>query len=203
MEQKTRLSFVKDAGRIKYKRSTVLLIECICTCGNTIIVRKPKFVNGVTKSCGCLQKEHASQFNKSHGMTNTPEYRSWYAMLTRCNNKNSAQYKDYGGRGIVVCEEWVNSFENFFKDMGYKPSRNHSIERTDNNKGYNKNNCVWATRIEQCSNKSNNRKFLYKGQELTVTEISRRSGIGRSKISNWANRSGYSKEKIEQIINSH
>ena len=134
-------------------------------------------------------------------MTNTPEYRSWAAMITRCTNPNAPQFKNYGGRGIFVCEDWLNSFECFFNDMGLKPSKKHSIDRIDNNFGYNKANCKWSNAVEQCSNKTNNRKYLYKNETLTVTEISRRTGINRTTISNWANRSKYSKEKIERLIN--
>lgn len=94
---------------------------------------------------------------KTHGMTNTSEYRSWHHMKGRCLNPKDYDYKNYGGRGIDICQDWVDSFESFYKDMGPKPSRNHSLERIDNSKGYNKENCKWATRKEQNNNQRKRR----------------------------------------------
>lgn len=99
-----------------------------------------------------------------HGMYGTPEYRAWYHMKGRCRNKNNNRYNSHGGRGIDYCEEWSN-FENFYKDMGDRPSLKHSLDRIDNNKGYNKENCRWATQSQQSINKrvSKNNTSGYKG----------------------------------------
>jgi hypothetical protein len=83
----------------------------------------------------------------------TPEYDSWIHMRQRCNNPNNKDFKHYGGRDISVCERWLDSFENFFEDMGPKPSANHSIDRIDNDSGYSLDNCRWATKSEQSSNR--------------------------------------------------
>jgi len=198
--KETFLKFISDAGRIKYKKGTVLLVKCLCICGKEVIVRKPHFMNHHTVSCGCYQKKRISESTKKHGMSNTRTYRIWASMITRCSNKNTLQYHRYGGRGVSVCEDWKLSFNNFFMDMGSCPSNKHSIDRIDNNGNYEKNNCKWSNGVEQCSNKSNNTKYIYNGEYLTVTEISRRTGILRSKISNWKNRSKYSAEKIEKLI---
>lgn len=88
---------------------------------------------------------------KTHGMTKTPEYRSWVHLKTRCKNKNYICYQDYGGRGISYDPRWEN-FENFYADMGKKPSRDYSLDRIDNDKGYSKENCRWATIKEQQNN---------------------------------------------------
>lgn len=102
------------------------------------------------------------------------EYNSWNAIKARCNNPNSIQYEDYGGRGILVCRRWSESFEAFFLDMGPKPSQNHSIERKNNNKGYYKKNCKWADRFEQGRNRRNNFWVSFEGERLIVAEFSKK-----------------------------
>lgn len=107
---------------------------------------------------------------KTHGLNNTSEYRTWCSIKQRCYNKNNIHYKNYGGRGIIMCDEWKNSPEIFFKDMGLKPTLKHTIERRDNNKGYFKDNCYWATRKEQQNNRRANVILLYKGMNKNLTE---------------------------------
>lgn len=197
-----RLTYIEDAGRIKYKKQTVLLVKCKCSCGKEVVIRKPHFLNNHTKSCGCLQKEKASKINKSHGLCDSSTYKSWVSMITRCNNKKTIQYKNYGGRGIKVCPEWLD-FNNFLKDMGEKPNNFMQLDRINNDGDYSKENCKWSTRKENCNNKSNNVKYNFNGKMLSVTEISRVSGINRTRISNWKNRSKYSVEKIELLIKKY
>jgi hypothetical protein len=103
-------------------------------------------------------------------MTNTPEYDTWKSIKNRCYNTSFKQYADYGGRGITVCDEWRNSFETFYRDMGPKPSNEHSIERRKNNKGYSKDNCYWATKEEQSNNRRSNRLFEIDGVTKSLTE---------------------------------
>lgn len=90
---------------------------------------------------------------QSHGLWQTPEYNSWHNMKSRCNNKKFVYYKNYGGRGIKVCQEWSNSFLAFYNDMGAKPSLKHSLDRIDNEGNYEKINCRWATASEQAQNR--------------------------------------------------
>lgn len=123
--------------------------KCQCDCGNEKIAEMGQLHNGHTKSCGCLRKE----LNTVHGKFNCSEYRSWQAMKSRCENKNTTRYVDYGGRGIKVCERWSKSFENFYIDMGNKPSKKHSIDRKNNDGNYEPDNCRWATIPEQQRNK--------------------------------------------------
>lgn len=121
-----------------------------------------------------------SEARTSHGHNKvgnrTPEYGSWAAMLTRCRNKNNPGFKNYGGRGITVCERWMD-FSNFLADMGLRPSMRHSLERKNNEGNYEPGNCKWATRAEQANNKRNNRIIEFNGLALTVSNWARRIGI--------------------------
>jgi len=128
---------------------------CKCSCGNIKNIRAASLKRGDTKSCGCLRKIMMARKQMKHGMYNTPTYRSWSSMIARCTNPMHHQWKDYGGRGIKVCEEWT-IFENFFSDMGERP-KGKSIDRIDNDKGYNSKNCKWSTRTEQNRNKRNSK----------------------------------------------
>ena len=121
---------------------------CECTCGNKKEVSSRAMSSGSTKSCGCLKIE----VNSSHGMSYSTEAKTWYRIKDRCCNPNSHAYSRYGERGITVCNRWLESFENFYEDMGDKPSPNHSIERLDVNKGYSPDNCVWTTTEKQNRN---------------------------------------------------
>ena len=123
-------------------------------------------------------------------------------MISRCLNKNFTNFENYGGRGIKVCDRWLK-FDEFISDMGIKPNKDYQIDRIDNNGNYDINNCKWSSRTENCNNKNNNVKYNYKGELLSVTEISRRSKINRTRISNWKNRSNYTTEKIEMLIKKY
>lgn len=125
---------------------------CKCHCGNIVTVSTSYLKTGHTRSCGCLQRSIVGNLNRSHGMSGTSTYTSWKSMLTRCYNQNILEYKNYGGRGIKVCDRWRYSFENFFTDMGAKPSSAHTLERDNVNKDYSPENCRWATREIQSRN---------------------------------------------------
>ena|SRR3990167_6466166 len=144
--------------------------KCRCDCGKETIVAGGKL--GTTKSCGC-------KFPYStHRMSFAPEYRTWAAVIQRCTNSRCTHFRNYGGRGIMVCGRWLNSFEAFFSDMGPKPSPKHSIDRfPDPNGNYEPGNCRWATTKEQLRN---TRKTIYAtidGVTLSVRDWCDKFGI--------------------------
>lgn len=148
---------------------------CACDCGQTVSVRRTNLQTGDSQSCGCLQKARTSETSRTHGKTGSREFRIWEAMKRRCNNPNDTGYRNYGGRGISVCSRWQHSFPNFLADMGACP-RGMSLERKENDKGYSKENCKWATRAEQSRNRRNNRNILLRGECLCVKDWATRLG---------------------------
>ena len=135
---------------------------CRCDCGNERIVVGSNLSNGHIKSCGCLKAEVAKARMTTHGHhptgKQTPEYTTWCNIKIRCYNTEADNYAYYGGRGIRVCDRWLNSFENFLSDMGERPSRKHTIDRKNNDGNYEPNNCRWITMLEQCANRRKRRR---------------------------------------------
>lgn len=131
---------------------------CFCQCGNTVNVSSTHLRSGHTLSCGCYRDDTKknNKHGEIHGMCDTPEYDAWHKMKGRCLNKSDRKYPDYGGRGITVCQEWIDSFEAFYSHIGKRPSKKHSLDRIENENGYEPGNVRWATIIEQNNNKRNN-----------------------------------------------
>ena len=157
--------------RVENKGAYVMW-ECQCDCGNVIVARASNLKNGHTKSCGCYHKDAVSKANTTHGLSDSRVYRIYQHMIGRCTNPKEAGYEFYGGRGIKVCQGWLDSFEEFaewaFKN-GY--ADNLSIDRIDVNGNYCPENCRWATNKEQANNQRRNRILEYKGEELTMSEM--------------------------------
>jgi hypothetical protein len=125
---------------------------CKCDCGGEKTVQSGHLKKGDVKSCGCANVTHGH----TRGRIYTAEYNTWISMKDRCCNPKNKRYDRYGGRGITVSNEWLNNFDVFYKDMGDKPTPKHSIDRINNDKGYCKENCKWATDKEQARNQSSN-----------------------------------------------
>ena len=146
--------------------------DCVCDCQNPVTIASVNLTSNGTSSCGCLAKEITSSRSRTHGMSKSSEYRIWAGMIQRCININDPSYSDYGGRGITVCERWLNSFENFYEDIGPRPSSDHSIDREEVDGNYEKDNCRWATREEQANNKKDTVFHEYKGSQYTIPQLS-------------------------------
>ncbi len=141
---------------------------CQCDCGEGTMVQGGNLKNSNTKSCGCLHTETITQHGHSSRSIISKIYRIWIQMIQRCTNPNVKNYKNYGGRGIKVCERW-RQFENFLQDMGEKPS-GLSVDRIDNNGDYCKENCKWSTRKEQNRNTRQNRLITINGITKPLAE---------------------------------
>lgn len=175
-----------DRTGLRYGRLTVLGYlanrkwQCLCDCGNELPVIGDNLGRN-TRSCGCLQIERSSESSRTHGLSKSPEHGVWSTMLRRCDNPSQDSYKLYGDRGIDVCERW-HSFENFYADMGQRPSPLHSLERIDNQKGYFPKNCRWATPAEQSRNKRNNLWLTFRGKTMILKDWASALGIKRTTL---------------------
>lgn len=142
---------------------------CLCNCGNQFTATNNALLTENTKSCGCWNLHVAKTQHVTHGKSKSRIYYSWGAMVQRCTNPRDPAYENYGGRGIKVCERWMNA-ENFIVDMGDRP-KGATIERIDNNGNYEPGNVRWATRTEQMRNTRRNRKFTFQGVTGTLNQL--------------------------------
>ncbi len=149
-----------------------------CVCGGQKVVEGNRLKTSTTRSCGCIKEKH--------GKTGTPTFVSWTTMKQRCYNKNTKAYKHYGGRGIAVCDRWLESFNHFLLDMGERP-KGLTLERINNGKGYSKENCKWATYEDQNNNRRDNILIDYNGISLTLPQWSKKLGINKSTLYNRLN----------------
>jgi len=188
-----KLTVVRQTKSAVQGKSVRAMWVCLCDCGGTITVSghslsKADGGKGGTRSCGCLLRIKPIK----HGRTGTRVYKSWHMMLQRCSNVNNAAYKHYGARGISVCSRW-KLFVNFYEDMG-EPPVGRTLDRIDNSKGYYKENCRWATRLQQGNNRRSNKVISHGGKVLTLSQWASVTGLTTYCISGRLNR-GWSVEK--------
>lgn len=192
-----RLTVIEECGRTK-NRSTIWL--CKCDCGNEHKVTTAHLKNGSIRSCGCLRKETTTEKNYKHGLSDNRLYPIWKSIKDRCYRKNNNHYKDYGARGIILCDEWQN-FENFYNwamRNGYDitaPKGECTIDRIDPNGNYEPNNCRWVSSTVQQRNKRNNHYLTYNGETRPVTEWAEILGINKGTLESRIVRYGWSVEK--------
>jgi hypothetical protein len=168
-----RLTVIERLENDKWKQARW---KCLCECGNYIICITRDLKKGSVKSCGCLHKEIIKKVNTKHGLKKTRLYRLWNTIKRRCYNKSFEKYKNYGGRGITMCDEWKNDFKSFH-DWAYANGYDENtkrgdctIDRIDVNGNYEPNNCRWATNKEQQRNRSNNHFITYEGKTHCISE---------------------------------
>lgn len=157
---------------------------CVCECGNRKLVVATRLIRGRSRSCGCLGKEITSARVKTHGQTNTPEFRSWAAAKGRCLNENNQAYHRYGARGITMHPEWINDFTAFLNHIGPMPKNDnrYSLDRIRNKEGYIPGNVRWATAKEQMNNRECNVYHEIDGKSLTIAQIADEYGLNSSTL---------------------
>jgi hypothetical protein len=172
-----RLTTLEDPKIVgKYRK-----VLCSCSCGMVKQIDYISLIKGRSRSCGCLSAELTKKTFTTHGLRKHPIYAVWNVMRNRCNNPAYRLYKDYGGRGIEVCERW-QKFENFYEDMGSPPFKGASIDRIDNDGPYSLENVRWATRAEQNRNKRNNRYFDYMGESKLLEDWAKQFSIKKATL---------------------
>lgn len=173
---------------------------CKCKCGKELLVPTFKLSSNLIRSCGCRGHSFGHVI---HGMSNTKIYTKWKAMLQRCYNENDPRYKDYGGRGIIVCESW-HVFDNFYYDMKDGYSDDLQLDRVENDGGYEKSNCKWSTHLEQQQNKQNTVFLTLNGIQASSSKWSEISGTKRTTINSryyngWPHEECVYGRKIDQL----
>ena len=174
----SRITVIKRIGSDKHKN---IIYLCKCTCGKEFTTRATSIKKGKCKSCGCLKLEMAIEECKKlkkHGLSTSNLYGVWYNMKQRCYDETNMQYKNYGARGIKVCDEWRNSVESFYDwaiNNGYE--ENLTIDRINVNGNYEPTNCRWTTVKEQCNNKTNNHLITYHGETMNLMKWSEKLGV--------------------------
>lgn len=151
-----------------------------CSCGTEKSSRYESLRSGATKTCGCGKKYHSLKHGHGRIGERSPEYLSWSTMVQRCTNPLATAYHRYGGRGIQVCQAWLN-FENFFSDTGPRPDGT-SLERKDGDGHYEKNNCVWLVKTEQMNNTCRTHRISFRDTVMTLKDLSRSTGIPHQRL---------------------
>ncbi len=169
-------TIIKEAERKNGKKQWL----CKCACGSLKVVDNYKLKSGYSKSCGCLKAMITKQIKTTHGFCGTKTYNTWRSIVDRCNRQKSTCYKKYGMKGIKICHRWLK-FENFLDDMGIRPD-GMTIDRIDNNKGYEIGNCRWSTPEQQAWNKKNTKLFYYCGENKPLPYFAKKYHLSLSMV---------------------
>lgn len=195
---------LEPIGQDKHKN---VIWRCKCDCGNIHEVVSRSLVNGSSKSCGCLgHGKFRNKTTEKHGYSKERLYRVWGCMLNRCYDPNRSEYKNYGGRGIKVCNEWKNSYKAFREwaySNGYDKSlsgRECSLDRVDSDGDYEPGNCRWISMSEQAWNKRDTVWLNYRGRSITFGEAEKIGGIAASTIRGRLKRGWTTERAIEQPV---
>lgn len=158
------------------------MVWCKCDCGTEKELIASNLTSGMAKSCGCLIGESAKERFTKHGYRSHPMYHRWAGMLKRCYDPKNAEYKNYGARGIKVCDRWRDSFWDYVADMGLPPSKDASVDRIDNEKDYSPENCRWATKKEQTINRRRTKMITFNGETLCIADWERKLGYSQGSL---------------------
>lgn len=157
--------------RVEYNASqkkNYIWVTCVCDCGVTKELNAYNYITNKVISCGCHRSKTSSQRILerciTHNKTHSLEYKSYHSMIQRCYNPKCASFPNYGARGIIVCDRWLKSFENFFDDMGERPSKEYSLDRINVEDNYTPENCKWSNFYEQANNRRNTVFITYNSQ---------------------------------------
>lgn len=185
-------TFADITGR-KFGRITVIDLSgvskngkkvwnCVCDCGVEKRILSGSLLSGRTKSCGCLSVDTSRENATIHNHCYENIYSIYKGIKSRCYNKNHKNYSTYGGRGVIMCDRWLNDVNLFILDMGPRPSTRHSVDRIDNNGNYEPSNCKWSTQKEQCNNNSRNHPITWNGITKNIGQWAELTGINRNTI---------------------
>jgi hypothetical protein len=174
-------------------------VLCRCDCGTEKYVYKNNLFSGKTYSCGCLAKERTMERSRTHGQASTRLYMVWANMRRRCYDKHNNRYQNYGGRGIKVCDEWLDfaGFKKWADENGYDPKADYgkcTIDRINPDGDYEPQNCRWTTIQEQNMNRTSTKYITYKGMTKTVTQWDEYLGFGKDRVASRL-RKGWSIER--------
>lgn len=205
---------LKDETGKRYGRLTVLRREgkniseqatwlCLCDCGNKTVQAGISLRNGVVVSCGCYHAEVTAKINYKHGHSQKGIYRTYREMVKRCTNPAHIDWHNYGGRGIKVCQRWLDGLANFIQDMEPTWKEGLSIERRDNSGDYSLENCYWATQKQQNNNKRDNRLVEYNGRTQTMTQWAEERGMSCQALKSRLDKGWSVEEALNRPIRRH
>lgn len=181
--------------------SSVSAWKCRCDCGTIKIIKAASLQSGRSQSCGCRHKEIVAAVGRSRAglrKRHPVEYACWNQMLQRCHNPNNPTYERYGAKGIRVCARWRRGFEEFFKDMGSKPTPEHTLDRIKSDQDYKPVNCQWLHKSLQARNRLYVKRYTINGEKLCIPEISKKYNIKERTIY-WRIKKGWSMDRVVGI----